>query len=428
MRILKVSDNKRYLMWEDREPFFYMGDTAWELFHKLNRSEIEYYLDVRAEQGFNVIQAVALAELDGLRQPNAYGKNPLVYENGTYNPEKPLEEEDDDDYWKLVDFAINAAADRNMFIGLLPTWGDKYNLKWGKGPEIFDKDNAYVFGKWIANRYKNSWNVIWILGGDRALEQPEHYDVIESLAQGIKEVDHNHLVTFHPCGTKSSVDYVKGKDYIDFHMVQSGHGVESYNSYLLLRRTNEEEKKPFMDSEPRYEDHPACFNPQLGVLWSAEDIRNNAYWNLMEGVCGHIYGNHATWSFNTVIENYWPFKWQDVLKHPGAEQMKYLYQLRMSRDYFSFRPAPELVEQEITSTNYQSAGRGDKYAYIYTPMGLPITVNLNLLGAYIIKANWYNPRTGEITVYKILPANKCVCKPNIDQEGNDWVLILEFDL
>ncbi|MCW1735474.1 DUF4038 domain-containing protein, partial [Anaerorudis cellulosivorans] len=29
---LKVSDNRRFLVFEDGTPFFYLGDTAWELF------------------------------------------------------------------------------------------------------------------------------------------------------------------------------------------------------------------------------------------------------------------------------------------------------------------------------------------------------------------------------------------------------------
>ena len=69
---LKVSDNKRFLVHENGKPFYWLGDTAWELFHRLNREEADRYLKNRAEKGFTVIQAVALAELDGLRDPNPY--------------------------------------------------------------------------------------------------------------------------------------------------------------------------------------------------------------------------------------------------------------------------------------------------------------------------------------------------------------------
>ena len=39
MRKLTVSG--RNLVWEDGEPFFYLGDTAWELFHRTTRTSRE---------------------------------------------------------------------------------------------------------------------------------------------------------------------------------------------------------------------------------------------------------------------------------------------------------------------------------------------------------------------------------------------------
>ncbi|MGM0945528.1 MAG: DUF4038 domain-containing protein [Bacteroidota bacterium] len=75
---LAISSNQRYLInEEDSTPFFWLGDTAWELFHKLDREEAIHYLSTRAKQGFTVIQAVILAERDGVRTPNAYGELPF---------------------------------------------------------------------------------------------------------------------------------------------------------------------------------------------------------------------------------------------------------------------------------------------------------------------------------------------------------------
>ena len=56
---LKVSDNKHFLVSEDGRPFFYLGDTAWELFHRLNRQEADRYLSNRAAKGFTVIQGTS---------------------------------------------------------------------------------------------------------------------------------------------------------------------------------------------------------------------------------------------------------------------------------------------------------------------------------------------------------------------------------
>src|SRR5690606_4837880 len=110
------------------------------------------------EKGFTVIQAVALAELVGLNDPNPYGEKPLIDKDLT----KPNEY-----YWKHVDWIIKKAEEKGMYVGLLPTWGDKVDKQWGKGPVIFNEENAFDYGKWIGNRYKNYRNIIWINGGDR---------------------------------------------------------------------------------------------------------------------------------------------------------------------------------------------------------------------------------------------------------------------
>src|SRR6516225_8636809 len=121
---LHVSDNGRHLVHADGKPFFYLGDTAWELFHRLNREDTLRYLDDRASKGFTVIEAVALAEFGGLVEPNAYGQLPLK----NNDPTKPNEA-----YFQHVDFVVKEAADRRLRIAMLPTWGDKVNKKWGQG-------------------------------------------------------------------------------------------------------------------------------------------------------------------------------------------------------------------------------------------------------------------------------------------------------
>ena len=100
---LKVSENKRFIVHTDGTPFFYLGDTAWELFHRLNRKEAERYLENRRQKGFTVIQAVVLAELDGLNTPNANGDKPLV----NNDPTKPNEA-----YFRHVDYLVNTAKKR----------------------------------------------------------------------------------------------------------------------------------------------------------------------------------------------------------------------------------------------------------------------------------------------------------------------------
>lgn len=110
---LQVAPNRRFLQYADGTPFFYLGDTAWELFHRLTLAEADRYLTNRAAKGFTVIQAVALAELDGLNTPNANDDRPLH----DLDPTRPNEA-----YFRHVDAIVARANELGLVMGLLPTW------------------------------------------------------------------------------------------------------------------------------------------------------------------------------------------------------------------------------------------------------------------------------------------------------------------
>jgi hypothetical protein len=69
-----------------------------------------------------------------------------------------------------VDFILARSERLGLRIGLLPTWGDKWQAsRGGKGPVIFNPENAFKYGEWLGQRYRER-AVIWILGGDRNIE------------------------------------------------------------------------------------------------------------------------------------------------------------------------------------------------------------------------------------------------------------------
>src|SRR5918993_5182492 len=192
---LRVSETRRFLVTATGAPFFWLGDTAWELFHRAGREEAERYLRKRAEQRFTVVQAVALAEMDGLHVPNAYGDLPLR----NNDPAQPNEA-----YFAHVDWVVAKANALGLYVGLLPTWGDKWNKRTGAGPEIFSPENARRYGEWLGARYKDA-SIIWIVGGDRPVETDLHRDIVRAMAQGLRAGDGGaHLITFHPPGANSS--------------------------------------------------------------------------------------------------------------------------------------------------------------------------------------------------------------------------------
>jgi hypothetical protein len=75
---LRVHPNGHFLSTVNGEPFFWLGDTAWTIFHRLTCEEIITYFANRQRKGFNVVQVMILIEQDGLNNANVYGERPLI--------------------------------------------------------------------------------------------------------------------------------------------------------------------------------------------------------------------------------------------------------------------------------------------------------------------------------------------------------------
>lgn len=433
---IKVSDNKRFLVRDDGKPFFYLGDTAWELFHRLNREQADTYLEDRAEKGFTVIQAVALAELDGLNDPNPYGHRPLI-EN---DPARPaIKEGGQNDYWDHVDYIVNKAEKLGLTIGFLPTWGDKWNPKWAKESKvIFTKENAEKYGRWIGERYKDK-PIIWILGGDRPIESDEHKEIIRAMAKGLRDGDGgNHLMTFHPPGGNGSAQWFHEEEWLDFNMRQNGH-VTEHTRYAQTRVDYDKSPtKPVMDGEPIYEDHPISFNAKEHGHSVAADVRRPLYWDLFAGAFGHTYGHHSVWQMYS--EGKAPINaplmpWDVAIEQPGAGQMQYGRKLMESRPFLTRVPDDSIIVTDPVATSIPGTGlkrltatrdSDGTYAMVYTPVGRKFSVKTDVIKSRQVTAWWFNPRTGEAQEIGTF-SNAGVREFNPPNPGEmlDWVLVLD---
>jgi hypothetical protein len=408
---LKVSENQRFLVTADGHPFFYLGDTAWELFHRCTREQAVAYLDLRQKQKFNVIQAVALAELEGLVDPNAHGDLPLI----DRDPARPAVTAGADpndatayDYWDHVDFIVSEANRRGIYIGFLPTWG-----AWAPHDRkqdariVFNEQNAATYGEFLGRRYRGK-GIIWILGGDRSADGVEN--IWRAMARGIaagasgREDYSACLMTFHPRGSSTSSTWFHGDAWLDFNMQQTGHGPvpTAANSRPGWQRISEDYQrvptKPVLDGEPLYEDHPIGFRAakENGYSFDAH-IRQRAYWHVFAGALGHTYGHHSVWQM------YSPGKkpingplvyWTDAIHRPGAAQMQHLRSLMESRPFFDRVPDQTLMVDELKGSDHIAATRGVDYAFIYSAQGRAFTANLGKISGARINAWWFNPRNG----------------------------------
>jgi hypothetical protein len=418
-----VSPNKHYLL-KDGKPFFWLGDTAWELFHRLDRAEADRYLKHRSEQGFTVIQAVALAELDGLHTPNAYGETPLINDD----PEKP-----NGKYFDHVDYIIDKAGEYKLNIALLPTWGDKvFKDKWGKGPEIFTESNAVAYATWLANRYKNRTNIIWVLGGDRQPRGEADIAIWRAMGKAIMKVTHGTALISYHCQPNQlgSAQWFGGEDWFSFNMFQNGHCRDNPVYDKIFAGYNALPLKPVLDAEPIYEDHPVCFNvTDLGTS-SAYDVRKYAYLDLFSGAFGHTYGCHDIWQMYS--PKYEPLNgphmfWYDALDLPGAKQMGIVHKLMEAYPMLDRVPDQSIImENDNGPADRVQATRGKDYLFVYTSAGKPFTVVAGKIKGEKLNAYWLDPRNGKIkTLEWVSNRQNNKFTPPSTGYGQDWVLVLD---
>lgn len=428
---LKISDNKRFIQTEDGKPFFWTADTAWELFHKLSKEEAAEYLAVRSKQGFNVVQAVMLAELDGLRTPNANGD--LPFKNlDKLKPNVP--------YFKHIEEVIELAEKQGIYVALLPTWGDKvFKDKWGEGPEIFNKETAYEYGKWISLRFRGHSNIVWVLGGDRnPREGTEDVEVWRAMAKGLKDgfgYFGNALITFHPqpASPGGSSNWFHTDEWLSFNMHQTGHCPDQPVYTRIINDYGLQPIKPTIDGEPLYEDHPNCFDAKHKGYSVAGDIRKIMYWNVFSGAAGQTYGCHDVWQMYKAdgVGVNGPLRpYNEALQLPMATQMKNLKNLMLSRPYFDRIPDQQLIEnkQEENGIDYVAATRDDSgtYAFIYIPTGKPVIVNTKPIKSDMLGVWWYDPRTGAtFFAGQVQNYGSFNAVPPSAGDANDWVLVID---
>ncbi|MEA2544221.1 MAG: hypothetical protein QOH35_5587 [Acidobacteriaceae bacterium] len=441
-----------FLETENGDPFFWLGDTAWQLIAGTTREECSYYLHTRARQGFSVIQAVVLSEFDGIRRSSPLGLSPFA--GG--DPRHP-----DPAYFHRVREIVREAASCGLYVALVPAWGDKLTAPWGAGPRIFRNDNlpdAQNYARYLSTSLRDETNVLWMLGGDRPPRLagirsksllksardagfPPDQDwtpIWRAFAGGLREGSGSEpLIVYHPQGgAESSSVFLQQEQWLSVNGIQSGHG-DGHDSKiweLIARDYALTPTKPTLDLEPNYEDHPYNpwpeWDPATGYFRD-HNVRKQVYRSVFAGGCGVTYGHHAVWQFanarNGTI-NHADRDWMSATERPGGRQMTFLKALVESRPYFSRIPDQSLIVGEAPQGALHAQATRDvegTYALIYLPTNdQNVTLDLTKLRTKKLRAWWYDPRTGMAT---LIGEETYGAQSNFKTppQGPDWVLVLE---
>lgn len=396
---LKVSDNHRYLIHENGTPFFWLGNTAWLISERLTRDEVEYYLVNEHRAGYNVEQ---IQVINSIPTFNIYGQqaNDASFDMWKFS------KKDQYGYWEHLDFIVDFAASQGIYIAMDCVWGSQITK--------MDIKKAEKYGQFLGERYKDKPNIIWMMGGDVLGDRgTASWD---ALAKAIRKADPNHVMTFHPRGRTTSSRWFADRDWMDFHMFQSGHrryGQRNGDGDYTIKDNTEEDNwryvdltwngnplKPVIDGEPSYEDIPQGLHDFTAPRWMDYDVRRYAYWAVFAGCFGHTYGHNSIMQFIKpgLLASFGAEKpWWDAMKDPGYNQMKYLKWLILAFP-FEERIADQSVIAGQNGERYDRniATRGNDYLLVYNYSGKPMQLDLSKISGAKKNVWVMNPSDGTL--------------------------------
>lgn len=383
---LKVSENRRYLVDQDGEPYLVHGDTAWSIITALTKEEAGRYFANRAAKGFNAM-IVNLIE---------HKFNGPLTRTGQHPFKDPLDLSTPNDlYFEHAEWIVEQAAANGMLVVLSPMYlGYKHPADddgWYQEARLSGPGKCFLYGRYIGQRFSRFNNIIWDIGGDRNPDGVE--DEVNSLVMGIKETDRHSLFTAHP--------HPEEVTPLKYGGMSKGGWLDLNTTYTysivhrrLLADYYRKPTMPFVLIESTYEgEHNA----------SAVQIRRQAYWAILNGACGQFLGNNPIWLFNP--------GWEEAMDLEGSKDMVHVATFFRSRPWYQLVPDPRRASDGVTATRSHIVieGMGElngldtlaaartadgQTLMVYLPSERTVKVDLSQMSGNRVTAWWFNPRNG----------------------------------
>lgn len=353
----RVSPNHRYFVDANNVPFYWLGDTEWDLFRDFSLEDAKSVLADRAAQGFSVIQVMLLG-VHGGTTPNIYGERPFINDS----PDTPNEA-----YFKEVDSVIKTADQ----FGLVLVIGVYHQAE--DYSRLITTNNSVRWARWLGHRYGNCDNVVWTM---YPTATNSFLPIVRELAAGLLEGSGGRqLITVHPDPWASS-SWIHNESWLAFNTCQTfSSGIRNYE--MIAKDYAREPAKPVVDGEARYEDEAGTTPLQ---------IRNGAYWACLAGGF-YSYGQGGNWMA--------PAKWKSWLDSPGSRDMKVLGDIFRSLEWWKLMPDQTIISGEAGQRVAASSSDGD-WILAYLPRGGKININVDKITSQKpVDAFWINLSTGD---------------------------------
>jgi len=407
---LSVSANHRYLVDQNQVPYLLQGEAAWSLIVAVNDADVEPYLRNRRDKGFNTA-IVELIEHRFCKKPplNEAGEAPFTVPGDFSTPNEK--------YFAHADWVIHKAGEYGIQVILAPIYLGYSGTDEGWIEELLklEPEKCLAYGRFLGKRYKDFDNIIWLMGGDRnpgtALEK------VDLIALGIREFDRRHLFTAHGNSTPSTPEQFGSGGWLD---INSTYNCEAVHQRLFADYNRRPILPTFLIE--------SCYEGEHNS--SEVQIRRQAYWSVLCGGFGHVFGNNPIWHFDG--PSLYPIAgtWQRAMDLPGSWSMMHWGNLFRSRRWFDLVPDQkhEVVIAglgEFLGNDYLAAGRTPDGSTVmaYMPTKRTIKVDMSKVAGAQAAAWWFDPRSGHATAAGTFPTSGM--REFTPQEEGDWVLVLD---
>lgn len=410
---LSIAPDQRHLIDEQGAPFLINGDTPWSLMVALADAQITQYLDDRQARGFNTI-LVNLIEHRFTENPpeNAEGVAPFTTPEDIRTP--------DDAYFDRCVGIVQQALDRNLLVMMTPAYlgfggGDE---GWWQALAARRTSEVRDYGAYLGAKFAALPNVVWVMGGD--YWDPQVVTRTRSLVTGLKSTGRaDWLFTYHTGSGASSSDVVGDESWLDLNATYT------YEDPSLVAKFEQDygrtPTRPFFLFESRYEQEP---DPPVSRLV----LRSQAYWSVLTGGMGALFGNNPIWNFENNALYSFSGTWQSNLDSNGAQDRTRF------EDFFRALGWSSLVPDRSDTVLTGGQGNGLNAAYaaksadstrviVYTPSDKQLTIHMSELTGPNVAARWFEPSSASYTTIGTFPNTG---SRSFDPPGSgDWVLVLE---
>jgi hypothetical protein len=392
---VKISDNKRYFVDQQGDPFFWMGTTQWELFRGFSLEDTEAVLESARRIGFTVVQVKMMGGGDGIK-PNIDGAPPWA-DNDPLRP--------DPTYFRHMDAVVEMARAKNINLSIA-VFHQRYR-------ESITVQNARAWAKWVSQRYRDVPTIIWSMTPEA---KEESFPITRELAAGLREGDGGkHLITLKPDPAPPyTSNFAHQEGWLDFNCIQTWKWVEDLYG-AITHDYHLQPTKPVVMAEGAYEAGEE-YGYEISPLW----VRRQAYYSYLAGAA-HSYGHNAAWRIGP--------NWREALDAPGARQLSLLKGIFLSRPEW-WRLVPD---QSVFASGGQTEGQvlnlaarheKGRWVMIYCGGEASFAVDMSKVGGKEVNAFWIDPRTAE-TVAAGSHANTGTASFPTPSGWEDALLVLE---